>query len=55
MTTFTITSDHGRIGLLWWVNSNRIPLPTLDYFPVTVRRWGSFGFGRSVQFTLEVD
>jgi hypothetical protein len=55
MIAFTITSDHGRIGPLWWFNSNRIPRPLSDDPLFIARRWGTFGFGRSVRFMLEVD
>jgi hypothetical protein len=56
MITFTITSDYGRIGPLWWFNSNRIPHQAAAGCLVgTYRRWGTFGFGRSVRFMLEVD
>ncbi len=55
MIAFTITSDHGRIGPLWWFNSNRIPGPLSDDSSLIARRWGTFGFGRSVCFMLEVD
>jgi hypothetical protein len=48
MIAFTITSDHGRIGPLWWVNSVR-------NCGGQTRLWGTFGFGRSVRFMLEVD
>ncbi len=53
--TFIITSDHGRIGPLWWFNSNRIPRPFSGVTNITVRRWGTFGFGRAVRFMLEID
>ncbi len=55
MIAFIINSDHGRIGPLWWFNSNRIPRPVFDDTTITARRWGTFGFGRSVHFMLEVD
>jgi hypothetical protein len=51
----TITSDHGRIGPLWWFNSNRIPRQAAEGCPIVTRRWGTFGFGRHVRFMLEVD
>jgi len=55
MIAFTITSDHGRIGPLWWFNSNRIPRQAAEGCPIVTRRWGTFGFGRHVRFMLEVD
>jgi len=55
MIAFIINSDHGRIGPLWWFKSNRIPRPLSDDPLFIARRWGTFGFGRSVRFMLEVD
>ena len=55
MIAFIIHSDHGRIGPLWWFNSNRISRPWPGAANFYARRWGTFGFGRSVRFMLEVD
>jgi hypothetical protein len=55
MIDFTITSDHGRIGPLWWFNSDRIPGPLSDNSSLIARRWGTFGFGPSIRFAWEVD
>jgi hypothetical protein len=55
MIAFTIHSDYGRIGPLWWFNSNRIPRQWSDNSPFLARRWGTFGFGRNVRFMVEVD
>ena len=53
MIDFNITSDGGRIGPLWWINSDRIQRRRYSFGHT--RRWGTFGFGRSVRFMLEVD
>jgi hypothetical protein len=55
MIAFTITSDCGRIGPLWWFNSNRIPRPLSNNSPILIRSWGAFGFGRNVRFMVEVE
>jgi hypothetical protein len=53
--TLLITSDYGRIGPLWWFNSDRIPGPLSDNSSLIARRWGTFGFGPSIRFAWEVD
>jgi hypothetical protein len=59
-----INSDHGRIGELWWVNSDQLPVAKmipavagwLDLgMMVRARliRWGTFGFGRHIKIEME--
>jgi hypothetical protein len=43
MKYFAITSDHGRIGPLWWYNSDtRIREMRGPSYYTTFSRWGSF-------------
>ena len=58
MIDFVITSDAGRIGEMWWFNSDqRVFTPTWGgdhIFPgVLCRQWGTFGFGRRVKIHLQ--
>jgi hypothetical protein len=59
-----IDSDQGRIGELWWVNSDQRPVSKmipavigiLDLgMLVRVRliRWGTFGLGRHIKIEME--
>ena len=48
-----INSDGGRIGRIWWFNSN--PIPHRFTFPhagfmvtMELQQWGTFGFGGQV-------
>lgn len=60
----TINSDHGRIGELWWVNSD--PRPIEKFLPLSIDildtgmvlkyqliRWGTCGIGRHVRIEME--
>ena len=48
-----ITSEGGRIGELWWFNSDttarRWTTSDLHFY-----RWGTFGIGRNVRMVLEM-
>ena len=59
-----IDSEQGRIGELWWINSD--PQPVSKFVPLVIGmvdfgvvvkqrliRWGSFGFGRHITITME--
>lgn len=60
----SIDSEQGRIGEIWWINSDQKPVKRL--IPAVVGfidlgmmisaqliRWGSFGFGRHIRITME--
>lgn len=60
-----IDCECGRIGNLWWINSEP-GTPITRFVPLTIGiidtgmvikrrliRWGSFGFGRNLRLTLE--
>lgn len=53
-----VDSDCGRIGELWWVNSNTTPVPLeqawsgFHLFGFGVR-WGTFGLGRDITIHYE--
>lgn len=59
-----IDSNQGRIGELWWINSD--PQPITKFVPLTIGiidtgmvikrqlvRWGTCGFGRNVRIYME--
>ena len=59
-----INSDQGRIGKLWWINSD--PQPIEEFIPAVVGildlgmlvkarliRWGTCGIGRNIRVALE--
>jgi len=59
-----IDSEQGRIGELWWINSD--PQPVNKFVPLVIGlvdfgavvkqkliRWGTFGFGRNIRIALE--
>lgn len=59
-----IDSDQGRIGELWWINSDQQPIEKsipavigiLDLgMMVRVRlvRWGTWGLGRNIRIVME--
>lgn len=50
---FIITTEHGRIGPFWWVNSDLISRQRHSTF--LTRRWGTFGFGRTIRLKYEAD
>jgi hypothetical protein len=55
----SIDSNKGRIGLLWWINSDLRPrtelLPELfGIFGISkVIRWGTCGIGRKIRISME--
>ena len=53
MTNFYIDSNTGRIGRLWWFNSDpATPFWTGNFSPWVKRwcvRWGTFGYGGDVK------
>lgn len=59
-----IDSDQGRIGELWWINSD--PQPIEKFIPAIVGivdlgivvkarliRWGTYGIGRHIRIAIE--
>jgi len=59
-----VTSDHGRIGPIWWVNADQ--QPRSEFVPVmlgpietdlvvksNVVRWGTCGYGQKIKVALE--
>ena len=53
-----IDSDCGRIGELWWVNSDPRVVPLEQvwngfYLAVFGVRWGTIGFGRDITIHYE--
>ena len=59
-----IDSNQGRIGPLWWVNSDQQPrtaLLTVTCGRHNIRstvtqksvRWGTFGIGRNIRIVME--
>lgn len=59
-----IDSEQGRIGELWWINSD--PQPVSKFVPLVIGiidfgvvvkqrliRWGTFGFGRHISIAME--
>jgi len=59
-----IDSEQGRIGELWWINSD--PQPVSKFVPLVIGiidfgvvvkqrliRWGTFGFGGHISITME--
>jgi hypothetical protein len=62
--TVNIDSDQGRIGELWWINSDLQPIE--KYIPAVIGilelgmvmkarliRWGTCGVGRNVRVYME--
>ena len=60
----SIDSEQGRIGELWWINSD--PQPVSKFVPLVIGmvdfgavvkqrliRWGTFGFGRNISIAME--
>jgi hypothetical protein len=60
----SIDSNQGRIGSLWWINSDQTP--RTEFVPVTlgvvdtgmvvksrVVRWGTCGIGSKVRIVME--
>lgn len=60
----SVDSEQGRIGELWWINSNQQPIE--DFIPAVVGildlgmlvkakliRWGTFGYGRHIRVNME--
>ena len=61
----SIDSNGGRIGPLWWVNSDQQPGMTIPTVTRDIRglrsivtrkavRWGTFGIGRNIRIVMEV-
>jgi hypothetical protein len=55
-----ISSDHGRIGELWWINADTSVRTTQgDPLGLGIQRefhairWGTFGFGREIRIHLQ--
>lgn len=53
-----VDSDCGRIGELWWVNSDPTVIPlerVMGIFHLSASgiRWGTFGFGRDITINYE--
>lgn len=59
-----IDSDQGRIGELWWINSD--PQPVCKFVPFVIGivdtgmvvkrrliRWGTCGYGRNIRIGME--
>jgi len=65
MVDFYLDFDTGRIGNLWWINSDHQPIE--DFIPVMIGnlafgdsvvkakliRWGTCGYGRNIRVNLE--
>ena len=60
----SIDSDQGRIGELWWVNSDQRPVSRMIPAVIGILdlgmlvrarliRWGTFGFGRHITIDME--
>jgi hypothetical protein len=49
--TFNITSDYGRIGEFWWINSDQRTHLFVSWCRMI--RWGSCGMGRHPRITME--
>lgn len=60
-----IDSNQGRIGELWWINSDQQPIEKLvplsigiiDTGMVVMRklvRWGTCGIGRNIRIQMEL-
>jgi hypothetical protein len=48
-----IDSDQGRIGELWWINSNPSTMIEVEPFHARFVRWGTAGLGRNIRIALE--
>ena len=52
-----IDSDHGRIGELWWINSQpSVKIHGKDIIPGLHRMficWGTCGIGRDIRVAME--
>ena len=50
-----INSAGGRIGHIWWLNSNTTPRPVPFMLRTGIRgiTWGTFGIGRDLRITWE--
>jgi hypothetical protein len=59
-----IDSDQGRIGELWWVNSDQRPVAKMIPAVIGILdlgmlvrarliRWGTFGLGRHIKIEME--
>lgn len=54
-----IDSDQGRIGNLWWVNSDQSTLRRMPFDVAGFRvhldcfHWGTFGFGKKIRIAFE--
>jgi hypothetical protein len=56
----SISSEGGRIGEMWWFNSNTKPrrfdpghAPHIALEGIRLIQWGTFGLGRHVSILLE--
>ena len=54
MTNLHIDSTSGRIGQLWWINSDPTPTPLETvwsgwHLSALGIRWGTCGFGRDIR------
>lgn len=53
-----INSAAGRIGPLWWFNTDPRPVPSERLFDGAIQgrrfiRWGTCGWGRDVRMAIE--
>lgn len=53
-----IDSDQGRIGELWWINSDtssihRFDIPIAADVQLALVRWGTCGIGRDIRIAME--
>ena len=48
-----IKSDLGRIGEIWWFNSDPATPIWVPLVRLRCVRWGTFGFGRNVRMFFE--
>lgn len=59
-----VDSEQGRVGELWWINSDPQPVKKMIpavvglidlgmMIPARLIRWGSFGFGHHIRITME--
>ena len=60
----SIDSEQGRIGELWWINSDQQPVTKFVPFVIGIVdmgmvikrrlvRWGTFGIGRNIRIEME--
>ena len=54
-TFIEITSDQGRIGRLWWINSNLCPR-IIEWRPGLLERWVMWGgWGWAFEFFRQIE